>query len=135
MWEPREAPGVAALVAQTNGAIGYVELSYAKSNKITFARVQNTAGNFISPGPNSIASAASDFPQVSATHFSIVNASGDRSYPICGYSSLSSYQGADRSPTMGWRSRRWRTGSPTLVRRWGSRCCMSHSQQASRRWL
>ncbi len=84
--------GVAALVAQTNGAIGYVELSYAKSNHITFARVQNSAGNFISPGPNSIGSAASDFPQVSATNFSIVNASGDRSYPICGYSWMLLYK-------------------------------------------
>ena len=84
--------GVAALVAQTNGAIGYVELSYAKSNHITFGRVQNSRGNFISPGPNSIASAASDFPNVSATNFSIVNAPGDRSYPICGYSWMLVYK-------------------------------------------
>ncbi len=84
--------GVAALVAQTNGAIGYVELSYAKSNHITFARIQNSRGNFISPGPNSIASAASDFPNVSATNFSIVNAPGDRSYPICGYSWMLVYK-------------------------------------------
>ncbi len=84
--------GVAAVVAQTNGAIGYVELSYAKSNHITFARVQNAAGEFISPGPNTIASAASAFPHVSATNFSIVNAGGARSYPICGYSWMLLYK-------------------------------------------
>lgn len=84
--------GVAALVAQTNGAIGYVELSYAKANHITFARVQNSSGNFISPGPSSIASAASAFPHVSATNFSIVNAGGSRSYPICGYSWMLIYR-------------------------------------------
>jgi phosphate transport system substrate-binding protein len=84
--------GVAGLVAQTNGAIGYVELAYAKANHITFARIQNAKGNFISPGPSSVASAASDFPNVSATNFSIVNAPGDRSYPICGYSWMLVYK-------------------------------------------
>ena len=66
---------------------------------ITFARVQNTAGNFISPGPNSIASAASDFPQVSATHFSIVNASGDAELPDLWIQLAAHLQGADRSRT------------------------------------
>jgi len=84
--------GVAALVAQTQGAIGYVELAYAKANHITYARIQNAKGNFISPGPSSVASAASDFPNVSATNFSIVNAPGDRSYPICGYSWMLVYK-------------------------------------------
>ena len=84
--------GVASLVSQTNGAIGYVELAYAKVNQITFARIQNAKGNFISPGPNSVAAAASDFPNVSSKNFSIVNAPGDRSYPICGYSWMLIYQ-------------------------------------------
>ncbi len=84
--------GVSAVVAQTTGAIGYVELSYAVSNHITFARVKNSSGNYISPGPNSVASAASAFPNVSATHFSIVNAAGSRSYPIAGYSWMLIYK-------------------------------------------
>lgn len=89
--EPGNA-GVANVVAQTNGSIGYIELAYAKSNHFTYARVRNAAGNYISPGPNSIASAASAFPNVSATNFSIVNAGGSRSYPICGYSWMLIYK-------------------------------------------
>lgn len=84
--------GVAAVVAQTVGAIGYVELAYAKSNQFTFARIQNSSKNYILPGPNSIASAAASKPTVSPTNFSIVNAPGSRSYPISGYSWMLVYQ-------------------------------------------
>jgi phosphate transport system substrate-binding protein len=41
--------GVAATVGQTPGAIGYLELAYANSNKLAFAQLQNKAGNFINP--------------------------------------------------------------------------------------
>lgn len=84
--------GVAQLVSATSGAIGYVGEDYARANHITFARIQNSAGNFILPGPNSVASAANDFPNVSSTHFSIVNAPGTRSYPIAGYSWMLLYK-------------------------------------------
>ena len=91
--------GVAAIVAQTSGAIGYAELSYAISNHITFGRVKNSAGTYVSPGPNTIASAASAFPNVSATHFSIVNAPGSRSYPIAGYSWMLVYKNQSSQDT------------------------------------
>src|SRR5437868_499826 len=39
--------GVAGMVKQTPGAIGYVELIYALQNKIPFGSVQNTAGEFV----------------------------------------------------------------------------------------
>ena len=39
--------GVAGLVKQTPGAIGYVELIYALQNKIDYGAVQNTAGEFV----------------------------------------------------------------------------------------
>jgi phosphate transport system substrate-binding protein len=84
--------GVAAVVAQTTGSIGYVELAYAIANHFTYARIQNSARNYISPGPRSIASAAAAFPHVSATRFSIVNAAGARSYPIAGYSWMLIYK-------------------------------------------
>ncbi|MGN6618550.1 MAG: phosphate ABC transporter substrate-binding protein PstS [Ilyomonas sp.] len=41
--------GVAGLVKQTPGGIGYVELAYAVQNKMAFAKLQNKAGNFITP--------------------------------------------------------------------------------------
>lgn len=96
--EPGNA-GVAAVIAQTSGSIGYVELAYAVSNHFTYARVQNSSGNYISPGPNSVASAASAFPNVSATHFSIVNAAGSRSYPISGYSWMLVYKNQSSETT------------------------------------
>ena len=39
--------GVAGLVKQTPGAIGYVELIYALQNKISYGAVQNAAGEFV----------------------------------------------------------------------------------------
>ena len=39
--------GVAAYVKQINGGIGYVEMSYALQNKMTYSRMKNAAGNFI----------------------------------------------------------------------------------------
>src|SRR5437867_5145004 len=41
--------GVASTVAQTPGAVGYIELGYATATKIAFGQVQNSAGNFVSP--------------------------------------------------------------------------------------
>ncbi len=42
-------PGVAQLVKQTPGAIGYVESAYAKSSNLSTALVQNKQGNFVAP--------------------------------------------------------------------------------------
>ncbi|MFO5529028.1 MAG: phosphate ABC transporter substrate-binding protein PstS [Cuspidothrix sp.] len=42
-------PGVAALVARTPGAIGYVEYDYATKNKLKSAEVQNKKGEFVAP--------------------------------------------------------------------------------------
>ena len=39
--------GVAGLVKQTPGSIGYVELIYAVQNKMEYGSVKNTAGNFV----------------------------------------------------------------------------------------
>jgi phosphate transport system substrate-binding protein len=39
--------GVTALVKQSPGAIGYVEYGYAKNNKLTFASLENKAGQFV----------------------------------------------------------------------------------------
>jgi phosphate transport system substrate-binding protein len=78
--------GVAGQIRNTPGAVGYIELAYALQNDMTFAAVQNGAGNFVLPSPQSVAAAAANKPAVSATSFSIVNAAGRDSYPIAGYS-------------------------------------------------
>jgi phosphate transport system substrate-binding protein len=78
--------GVAGQVRQTPGSIGYIELAYVLENNMTYARVQNQAGNYVYPSIATVAAAAASKPSVNATDFSIVNASGADSYPISGYS-------------------------------------------------
>jgi len=79
-------PGVAATVQNTPGAVGYVELAYVLQNHMKDAMLQNRSGTWVFPTTKSVAAAASKFPHVSATQFSIVDAKGAASYPICGYS-------------------------------------------------
>jgi phosphate transport system substrate-binding protein len=78
--------GVAQIVQSTSGGIGYVELSYALENGITYAAVLNRGKQFVLPARASVAAAASKYPNVNALNFSIVDAPGKLSYPICGYS-------------------------------------------------
>jgi phosphate transport system substrate-binding protein len=49
--------GVTAQIQQTQGAIGYIEYSYAKSNNITTATLENQAGKWIKPSPEAAAEA------------------------------------------------------------------------------
>jgi phosphate transport system substrate-binding protein len=59
---------------------------------MTYGQIQNKAGAWLYPSPATIAAAAASKPTVSATDFSIVDADGANSYPICGYSWLMVYQ-------------------------------------------
>jgi phosphate transport system substrate-binding protein len=49
--------GVSAAVKQTEGAIGYAELSFAKTTSLGVAKIKNTAGNFVSPDSAAVAAA------------------------------------------------------------------------------
>ncbi len=86
--------GVAGVVRQQPGGLGYIELAYAKQNKIPFASVQNRAGKFIEPSLESTTAASNAFggemPQDMGQL--LVNAPGDESYPIAGYTFLLIYQ-------------------------------------------
>jgi phosphate transport system substrate-binding protein len=83
-------PGVAAAVTNTPNSIGYVELSYALANKIATASLVNKAGKKVIANGESIQAAMSDF----ATQFTdkltntIVDAPGEKSWPIAGYTYL-----------------------------------------------
>jgi len=61
-------PGVAAAVAKTDGAIGYVSVAYALSNHLNNARVQNAAGNFESARLAQIEAAAKAVTHVPANN-------------------------------------------------------------------
>jgi phosphate transport system substrate-binding protein len=77
-------PGVAAKVASKTGAIGYVELSYAiaATPPLTYAQLQNAAGNFVPASADSITAAANLTTIPADLHISILNASGAQAYPI-----------------------------------------------------
>src|SRR6266436_8012115 len=49
--------GVAGQVKNQPGAIAYVELAYAKQNKLAYAKVKNSAGNYVAPGIDTITAA------------------------------------------------------------------------------
>jgi phosphate transport system substrate-binding protein len=79
-------PGVAAAIKLHPGAMGYVELAYALDNHIPYMELKNRAGKYLFPSQDTVRVAAAQFPNVSYKNFSIVNAPGAGSYPICGYS-------------------------------------------------
>ena len=84
--------GVAGQVKQLSGAIGYVELIYAKQNNMPYADVKNLSGNFITPSLDSITAALATAKIPDDFRFSMVNAPGDRAYPISGTTWLLVYQ-------------------------------------------
>jgi phosphate transport system substrate-binding protein len=76
--------GVAGLVKQTPGAIGYIELAYALQNKMSFAKLQNKSGNFISPTVAST-SAAGNIQIPADAKVSLTNTEAVDGYPISGF--------------------------------------------------
>jgi phosphate transport system substrate-binding protein len=78
--------GVAQLVQQTPGAIGYVELAYVLQNHMKEAALENASRHFELPTLKTVAAAASAFPKVSAERYSITNGKGPNVYPISTYS-------------------------------------------------
>ena len=84
--------GVAGQVKQLSGAVGYVELIYAKQNKMPYADVKNAAGNFITPSIESVTAALATAKIPDDFRFSMVNAPGDQAYPIAGTTWLLVYE-------------------------------------------
>lgn len=86
--------GVAGLVKQTPGAMGYVELIYALQNKLDYGSVQNTEGEYVRCSIDSVTAAAA----VAATQMpkdfrvSITNAPGKGVYPISSFTWLLFYE-------------------------------------------
>lgn len=75
--------GVAGLIRQTPGGIGYIELAYAMQNKMTFADIQNKSGNFVTPTVAST-SAAGNIDIPADAKASISNTDAKDGYPIAG---------------------------------------------------
>jgi len=90
--------GVAGQVKQTPGAIGYIELAYAKQNNLPVASVQNADGQFVAPTVESVTAAAAGVADHLAANsdyrLSIVNAPGATAYPISSFTYLLVYKTA-----------------------------------------
>jgi phosphate transport system substrate-binding protein len=86
--------GVAGLVQQTPGSIGYVELIYALQNKISYGSVQNMAGEFIRASVPAVTAAAAAAAGKMPADFrvSITNAEGKGVYPISSFTWLLLYE-------------------------------------------
>jgi phosphate transport system substrate-binding protein len=86
--------GVAGLVTQTPGSIGYVELIYAIQNKISYGTVQNSDGEFVQASEQSVTAAAAAAGAQMPADFrvSITNAPGKGAYPISSFTWLLLYE-------------------------------------------
>ncbi len=86
--------GVAGLVQQVPGSIGYVELIYALQNKIAYGSVQNLAGEFLRASVQSVTAAAAGAAAKMPADFrvSITNAEGKGAYPISSFTWLLLYE-------------------------------------------
>ena len=82
--------GVTQQVKQSDGGLGYVELIYAKGNKLGYAQIKNAAGSFVDPSLESVSAAAASAKFAPNTDFrvSITNAPGAASYPISSFTWL-----------------------------------------------
>ena len=81
--------GVSGMVKQTEGSLGYVELIYAVSNKMSYGTVQNAAGTFVKASLESVTAAAAsvkDMPE--DFRVSITNAPGKDAYSISSFTWL-----------------------------------------------
>jgi phosphate ABC transporter, phosphate-binding protein len=76
--------GVSAYVKQIKGSIGYVEYSYAVTNKLSYTQLKNAAGKFIAPTAKSFAAAADTADWANAKDFGLImtNAPGEEAWPI-----------------------------------------------------
>ena len=81
--------GVAGLIRQLPGAVGYIELLYAIQNHISFGSVKNSSGNFLKASIEGVTEAAATVKQMPADYrVSITNAPGANAFPISSFTWL-----------------------------------------------
>ena len=81
--------GVAGMVRQMDGAVGYVELIYALQNKMQFGPVKNSSGKFVKASLASTTAAAASIKNMPQDfRVSITNAPGADAYPISSFTYL-----------------------------------------------
>jgi phosphate ABC transporter phosphate-binding protein len=96
--------GIAKYVTANAYSIGYVDLTDSVLAKLSYAKLQNPAGNFVLPTPASVASAIADksatttFPNATGNwgRVTMVNANGSGDYPLATFAYFFVYQGLDK---------------------------------------
>ncbi|MEW6103366.1 MAG: phosphate ABC transporter substrate-binding protein PstS [bacterium] len=83
--------GVTSLIKQTQGSIGYIELTYAMEQNLPYAIIKNKNGNFIEPDISSV-SLAGNIEIPNDTRISIVNTANPLGYPISGFTWILVYK-------------------------------------------
>ena len=76
--------GVAAFVNRLPNSIGYVEYAYVKQNKMTYALMQNAAGQFVAPEDGAFKAAAAGADWAKSFYQILTNQPGAQSWPITG---------------------------------------------------
>ena len=84
--------GVASYIQETEGAIGYVEYSYALEANFSNAALLNKSGSYVTPSVSSIAAAGGTATALSATNFNIIDSAGGSTYPLANFSWALIYQ-------------------------------------------
>ncbi|MEW6510560.1 MAG: phosphate ABC transporter substrate-binding protein PstS [Bacteroidota bacterium] len=86
--------GVAGLVKQSEGAIGYVELAYAVKNNLPYAQLKNRAGKYVGASFEAVSAAAAGSARnlPADLRVSITDAPGEMAYPISGFTWLLVYK-------------------------------------------
>jgi phosphate transport system substrate-binding protein len=84
--------GVANSVQQIPGAIGYVELAYAKQNNMAWAQLKNKGGAFLEPSLESAALAADQPNLPDNMEVMVTDSANPKAYPITGFTWLLVYE-------------------------------------------
>jgi phosphate transport system substrate-binding protein len=88
--------GVAQFVNKLPNSIGYVEYAYVKQNKMTYALMQNSAGNFVSPDDTAFKAAAAGADWSKTFYQVLTNQPGKDSWPITGATFILMHKSQDK---------------------------------------
>ncbi len=91
--------GVASVVKNTPGAVGYVELVFAEQEHMAIDEIKNKTGKFVKPSLASVTAAAADLVKTLPSDFrvSMTNPGGTGSYPIAAMTYLLVYKEMERA--------------------------------------
>lgn len=91
--------GVAAFVNRLPNSLGYVEYAYVKQNKMTYAQMQNSAGNFVSPDDTAFKAAAAGADWSKSFYQILTNQPGKDSWPLTGATFILMHKVQDKPDT------------------------------------